>query len=112
MEESTFPGYKVSRPSLDEAVQQSKTELEARASSYHERSLKERKEPRGNKVRATTPTNLREEERGSGPRKKTAKSSGQEESLPPEIRVRRDTVSGAESEEALWRQRKNEMFTR
>jgi hypothetical protein len=58
------------------------------------------------------PTNLREEEWGSGPRKKTAESSGREESLPPEIQVCWDIVSGAESEEARWRQRESEMFAR
>jgi hypothetical protein len=79
VEETALPRYKAYRPSLDEAVLQSETELEARAASEHRTSLKPRQELRGPRVRTKSPLKTRAHTRGSGPQLKTAPTSGRED---------------------------------
>ena len=112
VEEAVLPGFKAYRPSLDEAVESSTTDLDERAASGHVRGLKKRREQRERRARPTTPPPARESSRGGGPQYKPAATSGREENLPPKGDDRRDRASGTESEATRWRKRENEMFAR
>jgi hypothetical protein len=112
VEESAVAGYKAYKQSLDEAVQQSETELEARAASEEKKHSQSGHKSRGPKVEAKLPPYLVDDKRGSGFLSKTTKSSGQEANLPSRAEKRRDKASEEESENTRWREREYKIFVR
>jgi hypothetical protein len=111
VEESAIVGYKAYRPSLDEAMHQSETELDARAASENKKRPQAGHKSRGQKAEAKLPPYLIDDKRGSGPQPKTTKSSGREENLPPKAENTQDEASGVESENTRWRGCENDIFS-